>query len=470
MKTKFTKIVATVSDRRCDVDFIKQLAENGLNVVRMNSAHIQREGFQRIVNNVRAVSDRIGILMDTKGPEIRTTTNVDDENLSFSAGDKVCVTGAPDELSDKQNIHLSYPDIANDVKAGMHLLIDDGELDFLIDSIDGKTLRCTALNDGELGSRKSVNIPGASIKLPSLTQRDIQNIGYAIEMGVDFIAHSFVRSKQDVLDIQAILDEYKSPIKIIAKIENQEGVDNIDEILDYAYGVMVARGDLGIEIEAEKIPKIQRYIVKKCIESKKPVIIATQMLHTMIEHPRPTRAEISDIANAVYMGTDAIMLSGETAYGAYPEEAVTVMREVAEENEGTVPPDAGRSLVRINNEITAALARSAVKTALMLPIKAIVVDTLSGRTARYLSAFRSDLPVYARCYNERVMRELALSFGVYPYYTEKPMSRDEFMNDLPEMLMQNGIKADDYVVVVGGSFGHGKGASFIEVCKIGEIR
>ena len=181
MKTKFTKIVATVSDRRCDVDFIKQLAENGLNVVRMNSAHIQREGFQRIVNNVRAVSDRIGILMDTKGPEIRTTTNVDDENLSFSAGDKVCVTGAPDELSDKQNIHLSYPDIANDVKAGMHLLIDDGELDFLIDSIDGKTLRCTALNDGELGSRKSVNIPGASIKLPSLTQRDIQNIGYAIE-------------------------------------------------------------------------------------------------------------------------------------------------------------------------------------------------------------------------------------------------------------------------------------------------
>ena len=221
MKTKFTKIVATVSDRRCDVDFIKQLAENGLNVVRMNSAHIQREGFQRIVNNVRAVSDRIGILMDTKGPEIRTTTNVDDENLSFSAGDKVCVTGAPDELSDKQNIHLSYPDIANDVKAGMHLLIDDGELDFLIDSIDGKTLRCTALNDGELGSRKSVNIPGASIKLPSLTQRDIQNIGYAIEMGVDFIAHSFVRSRQDVLDIQKILDANNSPIKIISKIEKE---------------------------------------------------------------------------------------------------------------------------------------------------------------------------------------------------------------------------------------------------------
>ena len=303
-----------------------------------------------------------------------------------------------------------------------------------------------------------------------MSDKDRAFIDFAIDNHLDFIAHSFVRNKEDVMAVQAILDARDSKIKVIAKIENQEGVDNIDEILDYAYGVMVARGDLGIEIEAEKIPKIQRYIVKKCIESKKPVIIATQMLHTMIEHPRPTRAEISDIANAVYMGTDAIMLSGETAYGAYPVEAVTVMREVAEENEGTVPPDASRSLVRINNEITAALARSAVKTAIMLPIKAIVVDTLSGRTARYLSAFRSGLPVYARCYNERVMRELALSFGIDPYYTEKPMSRDEFMFDLPEMLMQKGIKADDYVVVVGGSFGRGKGASFIEVCKIGEIR
>ena len=183
-QTKFTKIVATVSDRRCEVDFIKQLYENGLNVVRMNSAHLQREGFQKIVNNVRAVSDRIAILMDTKGPEIRTTTNVDDENITFTAGDKVDVSGAPDELSEKTHIRLSYPNIANDIKAGMHLLIDDGEIDFLIDSIDGKTIHCTAQNDGELGSRKSVNIPGASIKLPSLTQRDIQNIGYAIEMGV----------------------------------------------------------------------------------------------------------------------------------------------------------------------------------------------------------------------------------------------------------------------------------------------
>ena len=468
MLLKQTKIVASISDRRCDVDFIKQLFEAGMNVVRMNTAHASREGFEALIANVRTVSNRIAILMDTKGPEVRTTANA--EPIPYKIGEKVKIVGNPELETTRECIAVSYPDFVHDLNIGGTILIDDGDLELEVIDKTADYLLCEVKNEATLGSRKSVNVPGVRINLPSLTEKDRNNILYAIEKDIDFIAHSFVRNRQDVLDIRAILDAHNSDIRIIAKIENQEGVDNIDEILDYAYGVMVARGDLGIEIEAEKIPKIQRYIVKKCIESKKPVIIATQMLHTMIEHPRPTRAEISDIANAIYMGTDAIMLSGETAYGAYPEEAVTVMREVAEENEGTVPPDAERSLVRINNEITAALARSAVKTALMLPIKAIVVDTLSGRTARYLSAFRSDLPVYARCYNERVMRELALSFGVYPYYTEKPMSRDEFMNDLPEMLMQNGIKADDYVVVVGGSFGHGKGASFIEVCKIGEIR
>ena len=376
-----------------------------------------------------------------------------DEPMHVDRGETVYLTGDPELKMDGKLIHVSYPYFAEDIKVGDKVLVDDGDVELIVVEKKDHYLKMMVTNEAVIKNRKSINVPGASLKLKSLSDKDRAFIDFAIDNNLDFIAHSFVRNKEDVMAIQAILDARGSKIKVIAKIENQEGVDNIDEILDYAYGVMVARGDLGIEIEAEKIPKIQRYIVKKCIE-----------------HPRPTRAEISDIANAIYMGTDAIMLSGETAYGAYPEEAVTVMREVAEENEGTVPPDAGRSLVRINNEITAALARSAVKTALMLPIKAIVVDTLSGRTARYLSAFRSDLPVYARCYNERVMRELALSFGVYPYYTEKPMSRDVFRNDLPEMLMQNGIKADDYVVVVGGSFGHGKGASFIEVCKIGEIR
>lgn len=245
---------------------------------------------------------------------------------------------------DGKLIHVSYPYFTEDIKVGYKVLVDDGDVELVVMKKHEHYLEMMVTNEAVIKNRKSVNVPGASLKLQSLSDKDRAFIDFAIDNHLDFIAHSFVRKKEDVMEIQAILDARGSKIKVIAKIENQEGVDNIDEILDYAYGVMVARGDLGIEIEAEKIPKIQRYIVKKCIESKKPVIIATQMLHTMIEHPRPTRAEISDIANAIYMGTDAIMLSGETAYGAYPVEAVTVMREVAEENEGTVPPDASRSL------------------------------------------------------------------------------------------------------------------------------
>ena len=327
-----------------------------------------------------------------------------------------------------------------------------------------------ASNPGEIKDKKSINVPGVNMHLESLSDKDRKFIQFAMDNKLDFIAHSFVRNKQDVMEIQQILDEQHSNIKIIAKIENREGVNHIDEILDHVYGVMVARGDLAIEIDAEKIPLIQRYIVNKCIESKKPVIIATQMLHTMIDHPRPTRAEVSDIANAVFSGTDAIMLSGETAYGDYPLEAVKVMSRVAEANESILPPDANRNLVRINNEITAALARVAVRMTTMLPIKAIVVDTNSGRTARYLSAFRGGLPVYARCYDEHVMRELALSFGVRPYFSVKPHSRDEFMRDIPQVLLQNGYQPEDQILVIGGSFGHVRGASFLEVCKISDIK
>ena len=445
---KKTKIVATISDKRCDVEFLRELYRAGMNVVRLNTAHQGMEQALKVVENVRKVADDIAILIDTKGPEVRTTGMK--EPMPVDKGEIICLSGETDFTLDRKLVHVSYPYFAEDIKKGDKILIDDGDVEMIVLEKHPHYLEVMVTNEAVIKDRKSVNVPGASLKLKSLSEKDKAFIDFAIDNNLDFI-------------------ERHSPIKIIAKIENQEGVDNIDEILDHAYGVMVARGDLGIEIEAEKIPRIQRYIVSKCIESKKPVIVATQMLHTMIDHPRPTRAEVSDIANAIYMGTDAVMLSGETAYGSYPVEAVTVMRNVAEANEASVPPDAERSLVRINNEITAALARSAVKTAGLLPIKAIVVDTLSGRTARYLAAFRGSLPVYARCYNERVMRELSLSFGIFPYFTEKPMSRDEFMNDLPAMLMQKGIKEDDYVVVVGGSFGRGKGASFIEVCKIGEI-
>ncbi len=465
---KRTKIVATISDKRCDIDFLKELYEAGMDVVRLNTAHQTLDDAMKVIRNVRAVSNKIPLLIDTKGPEVRT--RLVKTPVEVEKGEIIFITGDEQLTLDEKLVHVSYDHFVQDVHIGDKILIDDGDVELVVQAKYPDRLELMATNPGVIKDKKSVNVPGSTMKLQSLSEKDRAFINFAIENQVDFIAHSFVRNKEDVIAIQKILDEHQSNIKIIAKIENQEGVDNIDEILDHVYGVMVARGDLAIEIDAEKIPRIQRYIVNKCIESKKPVIIATQMLHTMIDHPRPTRAEVSDIANAVFMGTDAIMLSGETAYGDYPLEAVQVMNKVAEANESMTPPDANRNLIRINKETTAALARVAVRITTILPIKAVVVDTLSGRTARYLAAFRGGLPVYARCYNEKVMRELALSFGVRPYYTEKPASRDEFIRDIPKVLLAAGYKDEDYIVVVGGSFGPVNGASFMEICKISDIK
>ena len=464
---KRTKIVATISDKRCEIGFLRELYEAGMNVVRLNTAHQTLDEAMKVVRNVRAVSDQIALLIDTKGPEVRTCdivvpVRVEKGEIIFMTGDRTLVA--------EKLIHVSYEHFVRDVQIGDKILVDDGDVELIVRDKKENCLELEASNPGEIKDKKSINVPGVNMHLESLSDKDRQFIKFAMDNKFDLIAHCFVRNKKGVMEIQQILDEQHSNIKIIAKIENQEGVNHIDEILDHVYGVMVARGDLAIEIDAEKIPLIQRYIVNKCIESKKPVIIATQMLHTMIDHPRPTRAEVSDIANAVFSGTDAIMLSGETAYGDYPLEAVKVMSRVAEANESILPPDANRNLVRINNEITAALARVAVRMTTMLPIKAIVVDTNSGRTARYLSAFRGGLPVYARCYDEHVMRELALSFGVRPYFSVKPHSRDEFMRDIPQVLLQNGYQPEDQILVIGGSFGHVRGASFLEVCKISDIK
>lgn len=464
---KFTKIVATVSDKRCDIPFIQDLFDNGMNVVRMNSAHLQLEGFRRIVNNVRAVSSRIGILMDTKGPEIRTTTNSDDADIVFCEGDKVTFKGNLSGVTTHECICLSYADIAKDVAAGVHFLIDDGEIDFLIDSIEGDTIYATAQNGGKLGSRKSVNIPGVSIKLPSLTERDKMNIGYAIELGVDFIAHSFVRSKRDVLDIQEILDAHNSPIKIIAKIENQEGIDNFDEILEAAYGIMIARGDLGIEIPAERIPGLQRSLIDKCILNHKPVIVATQMLHSMISNPRPTRAEVSDIANAVCQHTDALMLSGETAYGKYPVEAVATMARIAREAEHSM---SATPIPSVENDVTSFLARQAVASSETLGTRAIITDSYTGRTARYIASFRGKYPTFAICYHKHVTRLLSLSYGVVAHYQERTSSSRRYLrNALSKMIEMGRLSHLDRIAYLGGGFGEGHGTSFLEINKVGEV-
>ena len=280
-----TKIVASVSDRRCSVEFIRDLFYAGVNVVRMNTAHASADGIREIIRNTRKVSHHIGILMDTKGPEIRTTSC--DKPIEYKTGDVVKILGRPDVDSEHDIVNVSYPNFAQDVKVGNHILFDDGALDMEVIGVNGPAVIAQVKNDGELGSRKSVNVPGVHIDLPALTGKDITNINLAIDEDIDFIAHSFVRNASDVRAVQKLLDERGSDIKIISKIENQEGVDNIDEIIEASYGIMIARGDLGIEVPIERIPGIQRSIIRKCVRAKKPVIVATQMLHTMIHNPPP---------------------------------------------------------------------------------------------------------------------------------------------------------------------------------------
>ena len=463
MLLKQTKIVASISDQRCDVEFIRQLFEAGMNVVRMNTAHASREGFETLIANVRAVSNRIAILMDTKGPEVRTTACA--APIEFHTGERVRIVGNPEQETTRECIAVTYPRFVNDLNVGSKVLIDDGELELEVVEKDNCCLTCEVRNEATLGSKKSVNVPGVRINLPSLTEKDRNNILYAIEKDIDFIAHSFVRNKQDVLDIREILDAHNSDIKIIAKIENQEGVDNIDEILEVADGVMVARGDLGIEVPQERIPGIQRILIRKCILAKKPVIVATQMLHNMINNPRPTRAEVTDIANAIYYRTDALMLSGETAYGKYPVEAVETMTKIAaqaekdklEENDIRIPLDEN------SNDVTAFLAKQAVKATTKLKIRAIITDSYSGRTARNLAAFRGKYPVLAICYKEKTMRHLALSYGVEAIYMPERANGQEYYFAALRRLLDDGKLQPTDMVGYLSSGKLGTQTSFLEI-------
>ncbi len=466
---KQTKIVASISDLRCDVDFIRDLFEAGMNVVRMNTAHASREGFETLISNVRAVSNRIAILMDTKGPEVRTTASAE-EPIDFKTGDRVQIIGNPEQETTRECIAVTYKNFVHDLSVGASVLIDDGDLALTVVDKNETTLFCQVENDATLGSRKSVNVPGVRINLPSLTEKDRNNILYAIEKDIDFIAHSFVRNRQDVLDIRALLDEHHSDIKIIAKIENQEGVDNIDEILEVADGVMVARGDLGIEVPQERIPGIQRRLIKKCILARKPVIVATQMLHTMINNPRPTRAEVTDIANAIYYRTDALMLSGETAYGKYPVEAVRTMATIAAqaEKDKLAENDIQIPLTQTNVDVAGYLAKSAVNATNLMPIHAIITDSFSGLTARSLAAHRGKHPVLAVCYKEKTMRHLALSYGVEAIFMPEKANGQEYYFTALRKLIDDGILCEKDMVAYLSGGKAGTKTSFLEINQVGD--
>lgn len=460
METKLTKIIATLSDKRSSVEFIQSLYNAGMDAVRVNTAHQSPETLREMVGRIRSVSNKIPIIVDTKGPEIRTSALGDE--LALNKGDSIRLQGPGS--SGNGILCVSYNDIVSSLEPGHMVMIDDGDIALEVTQKQTGFLVCKALNEGIVQKRKSVNLPGVHIGLPSLNERDIEFINLAMELDLEFIAHSFVRNSTDVTAIQNILDQHHSQIKIIAKIENQQGVDNLDLILPHVYGVMVARGDLAIEIPAEQIPVIQRNIVEKCINNRKVVIVATQMLHSMISHPRPTRAEVTDIANAVFTGTDAIMLSGETAYGAYPLESVKIMTRAAMAAEASTDYTENRSIMPHDNEISGFLAKTSVRAVSRLNAKAIIADTDTGKTARYLSAFRGTCPIYMQCYDQRVMRELALVYGVYADFITLETSKKQFIqHTLARLIQKEAIVTNDLVVVLAGNFGKNVGPSFVEV-------
>ncbi len=475
-KMKKTKIVATISDIRCDVELIQKLYEAGMDVVRINSAHATEEGATTVVRNARSVSEAIPVMIDTKGPEIRLTSIGDGEgNIVFETGDIVKVKGtATNEPTTAEMVYMNVPSLVNDLNVGNRMLIADGELELQVLEKNDDHLVCKFLIGGKMKSRKSVNVPCVHVDLPSITPKDERFIKWAIENDVDFIAHSFVRSAADVKAVQDILDANNSNIKIISKIENQEGIDNIDEIIEASYAIMVARGDMGVELSAEKIPGTQRMIVEKCIAAKRPVIIATQMVYSMVNSPRPTRAEVSDVASAIYERVDAIMLSDETASGNYPVEAVSTMARIAREIESDTrqfPPMVDLEMVSVNHEIMAQLARSAVRACTNLPIKYVLADTYSGRTGRYLSAFRGLRPVVSVCYTTHAQRILALSYGIVPILrTYANYDKYHFLSDAVDYIKEYvELDSKDLVAVVGGSFGAKTGGSYVEIATVEDI-
>lgn len=463
MRNKQTKIICTLAENRCDPDFIKQLVENGMDVVRLNTAHLDIPVAARIVANIRAVSDRVGILLDTKGPEVRTCNMTAPLQLKTGNRIEIGVFHTP-----VNGFQVSYSGFAEEIPVGSHVLIDDGLMALAVTGKTCDTLICTALNDGEIKNKKGVNVPGVKLDLPALTEKDAEFIDWATRNEVDFIAHSFVRCREDVLAIQGILDLRRSPIKIIAKIENRAGVNNLESILDVAHGIMVARGDLGIEIPAEEVPGVQKRMIQTCIRRIKPVITATQMLQSMVDNPRPTRAEVSDVANAIYDGTDAIMLSGETAYGKFPIEAVQMMANIAHTVESqkesllnTLPVFQQSSELMPRNH----LAKAAVSCAAALPVKAIVTSTSAGRTARICASYRGNIPILALSEKMSTVRQLSLSYGVYSAKIDMPQTTDELVKIcLLKMIEEKRIELNDLIVFVGG--GHQNEAQHTNMIQI----
>ncbi|WP_077214221.1 pyruvate kinase [Bacillus dakarensis] len=453
-----TKIVCTIGPASESVEKLQMLMEAGMNVARLNFSHGDHEEHGQRIKNIREASKlankNVAILLDTKGPEIRTNNMVNGA-IELEAGKDVIISMTEVEGT-TEKFSVTYKGLIDDVSVGSQILLDDGLIGLEVTKIDKASgeIHTTILNGGTLKNKKGVNVPGVSVNLPGITEKDAADILFGVSQEVDFIAASFVRRASDVLEIRKLLEENNGThIHIIPKIENQEGVDKIDEILEVSDGLMVARGDLGVEIPAEEVPLVQKQLIKKCNDLGKPVITATQMLDSMQRNPRPTRAEASDVANAIFDGTDAIMLSGETAAGQYPVEAVRTMHNIASRAETAL--DHKRLLSKRSNEvesnITDAIGQSVAHTALNLNANAIITPTESGHTARMISKYRPKAPIVAVTSHATVLRRLALVWGVYPQLGQFAATTDDMLESaVEESLNSSIVKHGDLVVITAG--------------------
>ena len=453
-----TKIVCTIGPASESEEMLEKLIKAGMNVARLNFSHGDHAEHKTRIDSIRKVSKRLGktvaILLDTKGPEIRTH-NMKDGLIELEKGSEVTVSmteveGTPEKFS------VTYENLINDVEEGSYILLDDGLIELQVKSIDkanGEVL-CDVLNTGELKNKKGVNLPGVKVSLPGITDKDADDINFGISEGVDFIAASFVRRPSDVLDIRKLLEAKQNKnISIIPKIENQEGIDNIKEILEVSDGLMVARGDMGVEIPPESVPMVQKDLIRQCNKLGKPVITATQMLDSMQRNPRATRAEASDVANAIYDGTDVVMLSGETAAGQYPEEAVKTMRNIA------VSAEAAQDYKKLLSDRTKlvetslvnAIGVSVAHTALNLNVKAIVAATESGSTARTISKYRPQSDIIAVTPNAETARQCALVWGIFPVVKEGRKTTDALLNNAVATAVETErVQNGDLIIITAG--------------------
>ncbi|HLS09820.1 pyruvate kinase [Lentibacillus sp.] len=473
-----TKIVCTIGPASESVETLIQLIESGMNVARLNFSHGDLEEHGRRIQNIREAAAKTGktiaILLDTKGPEIRTGTFKHGE--AEIVKDSIVHVTMHETEGTAERFSVTYAGLIDDVHPGSKILLDDGLIELEILDIDheNKELKTKALNSGIIENKKGVNVPNVSVNLPGITEKDAQDIKFGIEQGVDFIAASFVRRPSDILEIQELLEENDAThIKIIPKIENQEGIDNIDAILEVSNGLMVARGDLGVETPAEDVPLMQKKLITKCNTVGKPVITATQMLDSMQRNPRPTRAEASDVANAIFDGTDAIMLSGETAAGEYPVESVQTMSSIALKAETALDHEMildNRSK-SVDMTITDAISQSVTHTAMNLSVSAIITPTESGHTARMISKYRPEAPIIAVTFHESVNRQLSLVWGVHAVMGSKAGSTDEMLDiAIDQGLSTNLFERGSRVIITAGvPIGESGTTNLMKVHVIGDV-